>query len=66
MGDNGLDAFVKLVSHDQQLQAELLDTTDKRVFVEKVVEIGRRSGYDFSSADVEEAMRSNRRKWLKT
>jgi hypothetical protein len=66
MGDDRLDAFVRLVSDDRLLQAELRDITDRNVFVEQVVEAGRRKGYDFSSADVEEAMRSNRRKWLRT
>lgn len=66
MGDKDLDAFIRLVIDDDSLQTELRETSDRRAFVERVVELGLKSGFDFSSASVEEAMRANRQKWLKT
>ena len=63
---NDLDSFVRLVLNDRSLQSELRDANDRRMFVARVAELGRQRGYEFSKEDVEEAMRSNRKKWLKT
>lgn len=59
----GLDAFRQAVLDDPELQAQLLATPDRPLFVAAVVERARDRGFDVSPDDVEEALRDARREW---
>ena len=66
MNGKNLDAFVRLVLSEDALQSELREVVNRQDLVSRVMELGVQNGFEFSVADVEEAMRSNRQQWLKT
>ena len=57
MTANTFEEFRQLVLMEESLQKELRELTDRRDFVARTVELGRSRGYQFSAADVEEALR---------
>ena len=56
--------FRELVLGDLPTQEQLQAITDAGEFVSRVVELGQTHGFGFTAADVEEEMRTARRKWF--
>lgn len=52
-----------MILNDLEIQDRLKNVTDRDKFILKVVELGEKSGFEFTSEDVEEQMRENRRQW---
>ena len=63
MQSSGFEEFQQFVLADESLQESLRDITERKEFITKVVELGAKYGYAFTSNEVEEAMRINRRNW---
>src|SRR5690349_18505923 len=59
-----LTAFRTFVAQDAATQALLKDISDPHRFTEETVRLGRERGYEFAPADVQEALRHERRTWL--
>jgi hypothetical protein len=59
-----LQRFRAIVEQDESLQEELRDILDHVLFVSRVVQLGASRGCRFASADVEEALRGEKRAWL--
>jgi Nif11 domain len=59
-----LTRFRLLVLQDQSLQNQLRDLDDRDEFIVRAIELGRLHDYDFTEADVNEAMQAGRRAWL--
>jgi hypothetical protein len=60
-------AFAEFRQHvllNPPLQALLRQESDESLFVARVVAAGKMAGFNFSEADVREAMRANRQSWL--
>ena len=64
MAELSFEEFRWLVLSDDSLQEKLRDETDRLQFVARVVELGTINGFEFTPADVEEAMNAARRDWL--
>ena len=64
MVESSFEEFRHLVLSDESLQRQLRDETDRLRFVARVVELGASSGFEFTPADVEQAMNTARRDWL--
>jgi len=58
------ERFRAEVLADLKLQEQLRKTPDKESFQKLVVALGGERGYRFTDADVEEALRTARRKWI--
>ncbi len=58
------EQFHHLVLQDLTLQKRLRETDDLELFVALVVQLGHEHGFDFTSKDVENALRESRRAWL--
>jgi len=56
--------FQAIVFEDAQLQAALLQITDRQRLLEAVVSAGAAQGYSFQTDEVESAYQRNRREWL--
>jgi predicted ribosomally synthesized peptide with nif11-like leader len=63
MSKENLERFCELVLSDSGLQKQLKTLVERDEFIEKVIELGARSGFDFSREDVRLQMRENRRLW---
>jgi len=63
MRSSRFEEFQQFVLADESLQESLRDITERKEFVTRVVELGTKYGYAFTSNEVEEAMRINRRSW---
>ncbi|HUR98110.1 MAG TPA: Nif11-like leader peptide family natural product precursor [Pyrinomonadaceae bacterium] len=61
MSENNFEEFRRLVLTDDSLQKALRDIADRSEFVTRMVELGTERGYQFSSQDVEDALRSTHR-----
>lgn len=61
MSAKKLSEFRYLVFADSSLQKELREITDRREFVDFMVERGRTRGFKFDAAEVEDALRDGRR-----
>ena len=59
------ERFREIVLTDPVLQHRLRTTADRESFVRLAVTVGREIGYQFSTADVENAMEQARREWYK-
>ncbi len=59
MSEANLQQFISRVMADSTLQDQLKDVTDKRVFTETAVRLGRSNGFDFNAADVESFLATN-------
>ena len=57
-------AFRETVFEDTQLQAELLQITEREKFLSAVVAAGAARGYGFGQAEVESAYNLRRREWM--
>jgi len=57
MADNKFEEFRELVLSDESLQEALREVTERADFIAKVIELSRKRGYEFSSAEVAEEMR---------
>jgi hypothetical protein len=64
MSQENFERFQQLVLRDLSLQERLREITERPVFVQQVVELSARCGYEITTLEVEEAMRRNRRAWL--
>lgn len=64
MSQEKFEEFRRLVLRDLSLQEKLRDFTKLDPFVNRVVELGRDLGLEFSRDDVAEAMRANKRLWI--
>lgn len=58
------EEFRRLVMQDVSLQENLRDLIDPDRFADRVVELGIDRGFKFSSDEVAEAMRENKRAWI--
>lgn len=63
-GVANLRAFREMVFEDAEIQAKLLDITDRRLFIQEVVRVGAQCGYAFYSAEVESALNQSKHDWL--
>jgi hypothetical protein len=59
-----LARFREFVCATPELQLELCEISDLRLFAEETVRIGAEHGFDFRLTDVEEAIRAERRSWI--
>jgi Aspartyl/Asparaginyl beta-hydroxylase/Nif11 domain len=59
-----LTRFRQAVLCDRDLQHRLRQTADRESFIRLVVAVGRKRGFHFAPADVEEALRLAQRRWL--
>jgi hypothetical protein len=60
----GFPEFRLLVLSDLALQEELRAIPDSPALFARVLELGRRRGYDFSEQDLQAAANANQRAWL--
>ena len=58
------ERFREIVLRDLSLQEQLREIAERSVFIQKVVELSAKYGYEVTPEDVEEAMRRSRRAWL--
>jgi hypothetical protein len=63
MPKSKFEEFRQLVLAEESLQEELRAITDRKVFIDRLIELGIESDCEFTSDDVEEAMRISRRVW---
>lgn len=63
MPKNKFEEFRQLVLAEESLQEELRAITDRKVFIDRLIELGIENDCEFTSDDVEEAMRISRRIW---
>ena len=63
MSKENLERFCRLVLDDPVLQKKLRDLTNRDEFLEKMIELGRLSGFEISREEVVEQMRENRQLW---
>jgi hypothetical protein len=61
MSENKFEEFRQLVLLEESLQKELRGLTDRKEFVNRMVELGAAHGYQFTAQDVEEALRGAHR-----
>ncbi len=59
----GFDRFRELVFEDEELQALLLATANHGALLTAAVKLGSERGFQFTSDDVESAVRAGRRAW---
>ena len=59
MSQANLQQFISKVAADSKLQDQLKNLTDKGVFTQMVVRLGRESGLEITAADVEDFMAKN-------
>ena len=64
MSQTGFEQFRLVVLGDNALQAKLRVLEDKEEFISNVVETGVELGFEFTAADVEEAMRASHSEWI--
>jgi len=64
MSEENFERFQQLVLRDSSLQERLREITERPVFIKRVVELSLERGYEITTAEVEAAMRRNRRAWL--
>ncbi len=64
MSQESFDRFRRLVLTDDALQAALKAAADEEHFAALAAELGAARGYDFTAADVSDALRAARRAWL--
>jgi hypothetical protein len=64
MSQEDFERFREIVLRDLSLQEQLREIVERPVFIQKVVELGANRGFEITPADVEEAMRRNRRAWI--
>jgi len=64
MSQTGFEQFRLVVLGDNALQAKLRVLDDKEEFISNVVETGVEFGFEFTAADVEEAMRASHSEWI--
>jgi Cdc6-like AAA superfamily ATPase len=64
MSQENFERFRQLVLRDLSLQERLREIDERAVFIQQVVELSLESGYEITTAEVEEALRRNRRAWL--
>ena len=55
--------FRNIVLGDDSLQKELRILTDRTEFIDRVIDLARSLGYEFTSEDIEEELRVGRRSW---
>ena len=63
MSINDLQDFRQLVLQDLELQRELKNLADREEFIKKTIDLGERSGFEFSREEIESELRKNRRLW---
>ncbi|HEX8735390.1 MAG TPA: Nif11-like leader peptide family natural product precursor [Pyrinomonadaceae bacterium] len=63
MSLENFERFREIVLRDLSLQEQLREITERSVFMQKVVELSARCGYEITPEDVEEAMSRSRRAW---
>ena len=63
MTKENLERFCLLVLGDLELQNQLKDLDEREEFINRVMELGASSGFEFSPDDIERQMRENRRVW---
>jgi len=64
MSLENFERFRELVLRDLSLQEQLREIAERRVFIQQVVELSAKHGFEITPEDVEEAMRRNRRAWI--
>jgi hypothetical protein len=64
MSQENFERFRQLVLRDLSLQERLREIAERPLFIQQVVELSADCGYEITTAEVEEAMRRNRRAWL--
>jgi len=60
MSKDNLEKFCLLVLGDLELQNQLKALEERDEFIEKVVELGARCGFEFSCEDIKNQIRENR------
>ena len=60
----GFEQFRQFILQNPHLQEELRTFADHEKFLSHVVEVGAKNGFDFTTEEVVEAMRENRRVWI--
>jgi hypothetical protein len=59
----GLAEFREHVLAEPAMQEKLRVTSDRQLFIELTAKLGRELGYDFTEAEVSDAMRAGMRSW---
>lgn len=63
-GESGFAAFRERVFADKDLQHRLREIGDRDAFAAFAVQLGRETGFQFTLADVAQAMRLGHMTWL--
>ena len=66
MSHEQLDEFRDLVLHDAELQAQLHSIVDRRVFIERLLQLGAERGYQLTTEQIETALAEARRAWSRS
>lgn len=64
MSEEKLSEFRGIIFHDVRLQEKLREIEDRQEFIRLVVEFGRERGFEFTTDEVENALREGRRVWI--
>jgi hypothetical protein len=64
MSQESFEQFRQLVLREPSLQVKLRETMDLGNFVDLVLQAGKDQGFDFTKAEVQEALQASRRAWL--
>lgn len=66
MSRDQLDEFRDLVLHDPALQTQLRSIADRRVFIERLLQLGAERGYQLTAEQIETALAEARRDWSRS
>jgi hypothetical protein len=64
MSTESFEQLRQIVLQDVALQERLRATTDPRIFVDLVVQVGDERDCHFKPEDVQAAMRASRKRWI--
>lgn len=64
MSQENFERLRQLVLRDLSLQERLREIDERPLFIQQVVELSLERGYEITPAEVEDALRRNRRAWL--
>ena len=63
MPENTFEEFRQIVLADERIQEELRGVRDRSDFIEQLIAVAARHGYEFATADIDDALRTARRTW---
>ena len=64
MSRENLLKFSRLVLENLELQSQLKPIEERDEFIDKVLELGKKTDFDFSREDIEEQIREHQREWI--